>query len=197
MEGAPTERLDVIGTVEIHRVTEARIDDFLDLFDTRVMAGSPQNAGCYCIEPHEVTPGQPLPAFGHWSERRAAMIERLRAGTTFGYLAYVDGVPAGWVNASMRGDYAMFRHGDDDDATTIGLSCFAIAPPYRGHGLSRLLLERVVADAEAREATSVEAYPVNDPTLGSQFRGPRALYDAAGFTEVAVRARDTVVRRTS
>jgi hypothetical protein len=52
-----------------------------------------------------------------------------------------------------------------------------------------------VADAESRQATAVEAYPVNDPALGSQFRGPRALYDATGFAEVAVRARDTVVRR--
>ncbi|MEN3271514.1 MAG: hypothetical protein V7636_275, partial [Actinomycetota bacterium] len=55
MDGAPTERLDAISAVEIHRVTEERIDDFLDLFDARVMAGSPQNAGCYCVEPHEVT----------------------------------------------------------------------------------------------------------------------------------------------
>jgi GNAT superfamily N-acetyltransferase len=191
----PSERLDEIGTVEVHHVTEDRIDDFLDLFDHRVAVGTPQNAGCYCLEPHHVAPDQPLPAFGHWSERRAEMIDRLRAGTTHAYLAYVDGVAAGWLNASMRAEYALFRQGDDLDSTTVGVSCFAIAPPYRGHGLARLLLERAIADASARNATAVEAYPLRDGVGFSGFRGPRALYENTGFAEVTVRSRDTVVRR--
>lgn len=125
------------------------------------------------------------------------MIERFRAGTTQGYLAYVDGRPAGWVNASTRDEYALFRRGDDEDACTVGVSCFAIAPPYRGHGVAKALLDRVLADASARQAQWVEAYPFNprsdDP--GPEFRGVRSMYDGRGFTEVKVRARDTVVRR--
>jgi GNAT superfamily N-acetyltransferase len=190
----PAERLDAIGDVEIHPVTEDRIDDWLAFFDHDAMVGTPQNAGCYCLEPHEVAPDAPLPPFGHWRDRRAQMVERLRTGRTFGYLAYVDGRPAGWLNASARADYTLFRRGDDDDATTVGLACFAIAPPFRGHGLAGRLLDRAIADAPGRGATAVEAYPF-DVEGGSGFRGPRALYDAHGFTPVAVRARDTVVRR--
>jgi hypothetical protein len=52
-----------------------------------------------------------------------------------------------------------------------------------------------VADAADRDATAIEAYPLNEGVGFSGFRGPRALYDAAGFAEVTVRARDTVVRR--
>jgi len=113
-------------------------------------------------------------------------------------LAYVDGRPAAWVNASKRSDYTLFRRGDDDDARTIGVACFIAAPPYRKHGIARQLLERVLADAAARGATAVEAYPFK-PDLareGSGFRGDRAMYEAAGFTEAKVRERDTVMRRT-
>jgi GNAT superfamily N-acetyltransferase len=191
----PSERLDTIGTVAVHRVTEDRIDDFLRLFDTDVAVGTPQNSGCYCLEPHEVGPNAPKPAFGHWSERRAAMVERLRAGTTYGYLAYVDGRPAGWCNASMRGDYALFRRDDAEDASTVAVSCFAIAPPYRGHGVSRVLLGRVLADAGARGAAAIEAYPLNEGVGFSGFRGPPPLYETSGFTPVEVRQHDTVVRR--
>jgi GNAT superfamily N-acetyltransferase len=197
LEGAPTERLDTIGTVEVHRVTADRIDDFLDLFDHKVFAGFPQWSACYCLEPHEVAPDGENPGIRPWRERRNDMAERLRTGTTVGYLAYVDGAVAGWVNASRRGDYSLFRRDDGDDDCTVGVACFAIAPPYRGHGIAKALLDHAVADAAARDAQWIEAYPFNDGLEpdNPDFRGPRSMYDARAFTEVQVRARDTVVRR--
>ena len=80
------ERLDEVGGIDVHPVTEDRIDDWLQFFDFDAMVGTPQNAGCYCLEPHERVPGELPLVVEHWTERRAAMIERLRAGTTFGYL---------------------------------------------------------------------------------------------------------------
>lgn len=190
------ERSDEIGSVEVHPVTEDRIDDWLELFDHRAMVDVPQNSGCYCLEPHQVEPGAVSIPDEHWTERRQVMIERLRAGTTTGYLAYVDGEAAGWVNASLRCHYSLHRVGDASDDDTIGVSCFAVAPPYRGHGLARVLLDRVLADAAGREASWVEAYPFDAETeQQSAFRGPRALYDAAGFTQVSIRERDAVVHR--
>ena len=123
------------------------------------------------------------------------MVDLLRRGDAFGYLAYVDGRPAGWVNASRRADCSLYRRGDEVDDTTVSVACFTIAPPYRGHGLARLLLDRVIADAPARGATAVEAYPPTfEVAAGENFRGGRAMYDAAGFSEVKVRTYDTVVR---
>jgi GNAT superfamily N-acetyltransferase len=191
-----SERLDTIGEVEIHPVTEDRIDDWLEFFDHHMAVGTPQNSGCYCLEPHELTPHEPLPAQRHWTERRATMIDMLRQGHAFGYLAYVDGRPAGWVNASLRGNTTLFRRGDDQDARTATVACFALAPPYLGHGLAPRLLARVVADAGARGADWVEAYPAK-PGVGTEpnFRGPRAMYERAGFQEVKIRTYDMVVRK--
>ena len=192
-----TQRLDEIGAVEVHPVSEDRIDDWLELFDHHVFAGFPQWSACYCLEPHEVLPDGTNPGMRPWRERRREMAARLRAGDSYGYLAYADGVAAGWVNASKRCDYSLFRRGDDEDETTIGVACFAIAPPFRGHGISKALLDRVLADAGDRGAEWVEAYPFNEGREGDNpdFRGPRSIYDERGFTEVQVRQRDTVVRR--
>jgi GNAT superfamily N-acetyltransferase len=166
MAGAPTERRASIGTVEIHAVDEDRIDDWLELFDRKVFAGFPQWSACYCTEPHLFT-GEPGSNMGPWRDKRAQMIDLLRGGGSFGYLAYV------------------------------GVSCFAVAPPFRGHGIAKALLDRVIDDAPGRGADWVEAYPFNEGRGNDNpdFRGPRPIYDERGFTEVQVRQRDTVVRR--
>jgi GNAT superfamily N-acetyltransferase len=80
----------------------------------------------------------------------------------------------------------------------IGVSCFVIAPPFRRHGLAAALLDRVIADAATRGASWIEAYPHNQPESNdaAHFRGPRSMYDARGFAPVAVRERDTIVRRS-
>ena len=102
-----TERLPEIGDVTVHPVTEARVGDWLRFFDHDGFAGNPGWASCYCLEPHvPATPEQPERS---WRERRTTMAERLRGGRTFGYLAYVDGRAAGWVNASLRSDYGLYR----------------------------------------------------------------------------------------
>ena len=158
-------------------MTKDRIDDWLRFFDHDGFAGNPDWASCYCLEPHEpATPEQPERA---WRERRATMAERIPGGTTFGYLAYVDGRPAGWVNASLRSDYGLYRHVDPDGpepTSVIGVSCFVIAPPFRRHGIASALLDRVIADASARGAAWIEGYPLKKPeeSDAGHFRGPRS-----------------------
>jgi GNAT superfamily N-acetyltransferase len=196
--GAETERLPEIARIEVQPVTAERMDDWLDLFDTRGFAGHPDWAACYCLEPHE--PPTPEEPERYWKDNRTRMTGRLGSGGAFGYLAYVDGVAAGWVNASQRSQYGLYRDVDPegpDPSTVIGVSCFVIAPPYRRHGVAAALLDRVIAEAPGRDAGWVEAYPARDPddSDAANFRGPRSMYDARGFAPVEVRERYTVVRR--
>src|SRR5262245_4410254 len=173
-----TERLPEIADVKVYPVTEDRIDDWLGFFDHDAFAGNPDWASCYCLEPHvPATPEHPERA---WRERRAMVAERLRGGTTFGYLAYVDGRPAGWVNASLRSDYGLYRQVDPngpEPTSVIGVSCFIIAPPFRRHGIAAILLDRVIADSPGRGAVWIEAYPYNKPdgNDAGHFRGPRSM----------------------
>lgn len=191
-----TERLAEIGPIEVHPVTPDRVDDWLSFFDHDAFAGRPVIAMCYCLEPHLRND-----AIQPWRERRAAMVALFGVGAAFGYLGYVDGRPGGWVNAAMRG-FQLARRGDDaepPDRHVVAITCFNIAPPYRGHGLAAALLDRVIADAASRGARWVEAYPLNDGhgVEVVNFRGPRSLYDSRGFEVVKVRQRDTVVRRAT
>src|SRR6185369_4964636 len=122
------------------------------------------------------------------------------SGGTFGYLAYVGDRPAGWVNASLRSHYDLYRLVDPNGpqpASVIGVSCFVVAPPFRRHGIAAALLDRVIADASARGASWIEGYPYNQPDASDagHFRGPRSMYDARGFQPIEVRERDTIVRR--
>ena len=193
-----SERLASIGTIKIHPVTEDRLDDWAAFFDHDAFVGKPEWASCYCLEPHvagaDGDRGEPR----HWSEMRQGMIDRLRAGGAFGYLAYVDGRVAGWTNASKRSDYTLYRLvGGPPGEDVIGVSCFIIAPPYRRHGVAAALLERVIVDAPGRGVKWVEGYPFNEEHSddAGNFRGPRSMYEDRGFEPVEERERDTVMRR--
>src|SRR5262245_7800509 len=192
-----TERLSEIGDITVHALTKDRIDEWLQFFDHDAFAGNPDWASCYCLEPH--VPAPPDHPERAWRETRATMAERIRGCTTFGYLAYVDGRPAGWVNASLRSEYGLFRDvvsNGPDPASVIGVSCFVIAPPFRRHGVASALLYRCIADSSGRCPLRFAAYPHNTPEGGdaSHFRGPRSMYDARGFQPIKVRDRDTVMR---
>ena len=191
------ERVSEIGDVTVHPVTDDRVGDWLRLFDHDAFSGNPDWASCYCLEPH--IPATPELPERPWRKTRETVAERLRCGSTFGYLAYVDARPAGWVNASFRSDYGLFHLVDRDGpepSSVIGVSCFVIAPPFRRHGIAGALLDRVIADASARRASWIEGYPHNTPenSDAGHFRGPRSMFDARGFEPIKVREHDTVVR---
>jgi GNAT superfamily N-acetyltransferase len=195
-----TERLLEIASVAVHPVTGDRLDDWLRFFDHDGFAGNPDWASCYCLQPHvPATPEEPERA---WRDTRAAVCGRLRGGTTFGYLAYVDGRAVGWVNASLRSDYGLFRlvdGGGPEPGSVVGVSCFVIAPPFRRHRVASALLDRVIADASARGASWIEGYPHDEPEVSDagHFRGPRSMYEARGFKPVEVRDGYTAMRRRS
>jgi GNAT superfamily N-acetyltransferase len=197
----PGERLESIGGVTVQEVTEERIDDWFKFFDHDAFVGMPEWAACYCLEPHVRHPSRPQEGDDpSWRDNREAMASRLKGGSSVGYLAYVDGKPAGWVNASMRSTYSLYQGvdpGGPEPERVIGVSCFIVAPPYRQHGLAEALLDRVIEDGAERGAQWVEAYPFNklSETDAGNFRGPRSMYDSRGFETVEVRDRDTVVRR--
>lgn len=191
------ERKEEIGEITIHPVTKDSIDDWLHFFDHDGFADNPDWASCYCFEPHVLStdenPERP------WREKRSIMVERLSKGKTYGYLAYVDNKPVGWVNASLRINYEIFQQVDPegpDPASVIGVSCFVIAPPYRRHGVASALLDRVIEKAATRGALWIEGYPRNEPENNdaAHFRGPQSMYIKRGFQPVVVRERDTVMR---
>jgi GNAT superfamily N-acetyltransferase len=195
-----TERRPTIGEVTVHAVSEDRIDDWLRLFDHEGFPDNPDWASCYCLTHHVPAPPE-LPERA-WRDARAAVVARLKEGSTFGYLAYADGSVAGWVNASLRSSYGLFQLVDPRGPaprSVVGVACFVIAPPFRRHGVASALLDRVIADAAGRGAAWIEGYPHNNPESNDagHFRGPRSMYESRGFQAVEVQERFTLMRRAA
>lgn len=144
---------------------------------------------CACV-------GWWVPTWEGWGERTAAENRALREalfarGEHDGYLAFVGDAPAAWVQVGPRDRLEKLARqlSLDPDPATWALSCFFVAPAFRGQGLAAWTLAAVLDDLRARGVRRVEAYPrraASGETLdaGEVWTGPEALLRAAGFGDV-------------
>ena len=111
-----------------------------------------------------------------------------------GYVAYLDGLPVGWVGVGVRTLTPRLVGSRTipaiDDLPVWSIGCFQIRPGYRRRGIAGALLAAVVEAARAAGAPGVEAYPI-DPEgrrveVGAGFVGIASMFDAAGFRRVLV-----------
>jgi GNAT superfamily N-acetyltransferase len=176
----PTGRLDEIGEITIRRIEPALKEDVIEFFDRRAFAGNPQWAMCYCMFHH--VGGRYAGEWPKrtWQDNRADLSLRIDNGTTTGVVAYVGGRLAGWCNATARSAFPSLTDGEDDEVGSI--VCFVVAPPYRGHGVARSLLDGALDLLSDLGRTVAEAYPVvGARSSASAYVGTLQLYQDAGF----------------
>jgi GNAT superfamily N-acetyltransferase len=197
--GPPRPRVETIERLEIQPLTSERLGDFLRFFDYEAFPDNPAWASCYCqffcVANDERWQHQSA------AENRAGACERIPNRQMTGYLAYVNGEPAGWCNAGPRSSYPRLdvetgTDGTAVEATGIGsIVCFVIAPPYRRHGLARRLLEATLDGFRAQGFAIAEGYPNREvENDGAAYRGPPALYTDAGFVPFRELERQTIMR---
>ena len=180
----PVERLEEIGEIEIRSISPETRDDILEFFDRRAFADNPGWGMCYCMYHH--IGGGPDGEWPKrtWQENRTDIGDRIDTGTTTGVVAYVDGVLAGWCNASAR-DQFPFRSDPPDDGIAY-VACFVVAPPWRGHGVQRALLAGAVEMLRDAGYDFVEGRPVKEPkTAGAAFVGTLGLFESQDFEIVS------------
>jgi len=128
----------------------------------------------------------------------------VKAGKVPGLIAYAGGEPAGWVAIEPRAAYPGLARSRTlapvDDRPVWSITCFFVARPHRGRGMTRALVEAAVRHARARGARIVEAYPVEyrrDVADAWVYTGAASTFLDLGFVEVARRsASRPIVRRT-
>lgn len=170
---------------EIVPATLDRWDDVLQLL------GATDESGCLC---------QPWRGFDtkalSGGRSRGELLRSQMASSTPppGYLAYLDGLPVGWIGVSVRTQTPRLMNSRTipaiDDRPVWSIGCFQIRPGYRRRGVAKALLAGVVDAARASGAPGVEAYPI-DPKgkrvdVGAGFVGIASMFDAAGFRRVLV-----------
>jgi GNAT superfamily N-acetyltransferase len=118
----------------------------------------------------------------------------VRAGdaSAFGLVALApDGACVGWMKLAprallpkllRRGPYRALEREDGGGVWSVG--CFLVHPAWRGKGVARALLAAAPAEARARGARVLEAYPrtsTEELRDDEVWMGPEELLVSAGF----------------
>jgi GNAT superfamily N-acetyltransferase len=197
--GPPRPRVQVVEHLDVQPLTPDRLDDFLRFFDYEAFPDNPTWASCYC-QFFYIADGE------RWEQQsaadnRAGACDRVPRGLMTGYLAYVDGEPAGWCNAGRRNLYPRLDVETETDgaavevARTGSIVCFVIALPYRRHGIAGRLLDAALDGFRLQGLAFAEAYPHREAESdGAAFRGPLSLYESAGFVPYRELEKQTIMR---
>jgi GNAT superfamily N-acetyltransferase len=176
------------------------IPDYFDFFDHRAFTDNPPWEGCYCIgwqltqeaEQRELVDKAEEYGGGRENKLRALreeVVRQIESGALKGYLAYVDGIAIGWVNANARETFienainGTNLHAPAEKRETA-VVCFEIAPELRGQGVATALLARVIEDARAEGRSAVVGFAVAHGARNPwDFTGPMRLYQRLGFVK--------------
>jgi GNAT superfamily N-acetyltransferase len=170
------------------QIVPATVDRWSDVTEQLGVSGE---RGCWC----QAWRGADAKALSGGRSRPDLLREQMMGGPPPpGYLAYLDGVPVGWVGVGVRTETPRLMRSRTipavDDQPVWSIGCFQIRPGYRRRGIAKALLQGVVEAASAAGAPGVEAYPI-DPEgrrveVGAGFVGIASMFDAAGFRRVLV-----------
>ncbi|MBI1940037.1 MAG: GNAT family N-acetyltransferase [Acidobacteria bacterium] len=183
------------GELDIQPLSAKRWPDLVKLFGERGACG-----GCWCM----------------WWRLKRAMFEKFKGegnkrrfkkivttGETPGLIAYAKGEPVAWCAIAPRETYPVLERsrvlGRVDDQPVWSVTCFFVARPFRGRGVTTQLLKSAAAYARRQGARIVEGYPV-EPRKGRMpeafaWTGLAAAFRKAGFAEVARRSKTRPIMR--
>jgi ribosomal protein S18 acetylase RimI-like enzyme len=175
--------------IEVKKLTNELVDDWLEYFDNTAFSDNDEWAGCYCMCYHW---NEALQNKKEWdcsksgaAYNRECAVELIKQGIMQGYLAYLDGKVVGWCNANDKQAYDSVNMDFSCEESEKGKSiksivCFCISPNFRGRGIASRLLDKVCLDAADGGYEYIEAYPfVNDEY---NFHGSKSMYEKNGFT---------------
>lgn len=185
--------------LEIKPLTPELAADFFDFFDNRAFTDHAEWSFCYCTyfhidsEREKVISNRVKEGKDFRTILRNAAAEFINDGTLQGYLIYDGDITIGFVNAN---DKTAYRRFDVDRAMSTYVSessccrvkavtCFTIAPEYRGKGIATIVLERICKDAGQDGYSAVEGYPRTYPEhFEFPYNGPERLFEKVGFVKV-------------
>ena len=178
-------------TIVVRPLTLARWPDLESVFNAR---GCSVARGCWCMY-YRISGKGPLtrPGEDQRARSRQALKQLAAQNPPPGLIGYRDETPVGWISLGPRQDYAKLERSPVmkpvDDQAVWSIVCFVVPAAYRRQGAAQELLAGAVAYAKRRGVRLLEAYPVDraDFSAGDSWFGSKAMFDRAGFEEVARR----------
>lgn len=181
----------------VRPLTPAAGEAWLHFFDHEAFADNPRWASCYCQFPTADHAHQ------DWRTRSAAdnrdrACQRLSSGDQTGVIAEAGGRVIGWCHAGPWQAATIMDEAPEPLAAQLGaITCFVVAPAWRGRGVATALLDAACAMLRAQGCVAVDAWARPDGADPQALHtGPLSMYERAGF--VALRDMDgqRLLRRT-
>jgi GNAT superfamily N-acetyltransferase len=173
-------------------LTAERWTDLESIFNAK---GCSIARGCWCMyyrrsgKSTDARPGESQTERNHRALKALATLD-----PPAGLIGYEGKTPVGWVSLGPREDYSKLERSPVmkpvDGQAVWSIVCFVVPSEHRKQGVARALLAGAIEYARKRGVLLLEAYPIDkaEPTAGdSAWFGSKAMYDAAGFKEVARR----------
>ncbi len=170
--------------LDIKRLTQERLEDYLHFFDEVAFCDNPEWAGCYCC-------------FFYYSddeywiglkkeEVRAIAVQKIKEGSLNGFLSYIDGQPVGWCNADVVTNYERIIEDtsipQNENLKTGALVCFVVDHRHRGKGVATALVKRICEEFAKEGYDQIEAYPAKGASTEAElYHGPVNMYLDQGF----------------
>jgi GNAT superfamily N-acetyltransferase len=169
--------------------------DFETLFGPRGAC-----AGCWCMfwkqtrKDFEAMRGE---------TNRLAQKAIVDSGIIPGLLAYVDGVPAGWIAVEPRSEYSALARSRVlaplDETPVWSVPCFFVDKKFRRQGLTVGLLKAALEYVKSKGGKVVEGYPVETKDEKAPpvfiYTGTLSAFKQAGFTEAGRRSATRPIMR--
>ncbi|MGB4117244.1 MAG: GNAT family N-acetyltransferase [Polaromonas sp.] len=165
-----------INRIVFREVTADTWPDFEKLFERR---GGPK--ACWCMV-WRATPEEAKHADG--ASRKIAIAERIAAGTTVGLLGYLDEEAVAWCSVAPRSTHRRLVNDGSTDEGIWSITCFFVIRRLRGHGVTQRMIAAATDYAKSKNASIVQAYPVDPGSPSYRFMGFVPTFETAGFQEV-------------
>ena len=185
-----------MNTYKFYPLTPDRWDDFELLFGPRGAC-----AGCWCL--YWKLPRKLFTA-NQGDQNRIAQKKIVSSGQIPGLIAYVNGVPAGWVAVEPRQNYPVLNNSRIlkplDDSPVWSVPCFFVGKKYSNQGLSVGLLKAAIDYVAKMGGKVLEGYPVEPRQAGKAppafvYTGLASAFKQAGFVEEARRSETRPIMR--
>jgi GNAT superfamily N-acetyltransferase len=177
--------------LRIEPLTPERWADLVALFER---PGLSVARGCYCMFYRRTGTHKPPAGMTYSESNKRSLKDLVHKRVVPGLIGYEKGRPVGWVSLGPREDYARLKRSPVmkpvDDKPVWSIICFVVDPKARGRGVAEAMLNGAMAWARKQGATLLESYPCDKrgrASDDSMWFGAKAMFDRAGFVEVARR----------
>lgn len=176
--------------IRIEQLTEQNFKDY------EVLTSCESGGGCYCSFWH-----QKITSMQEWDTRkrenpelnRQIVFDKVKTGYHVGVLVYSENDLLAWISVGPLIDFywtwKRTTQLGEVSKNIAGITCFTVAPKFRGQGLQAKILEKLKEYGKAKGWTTIEGYPFDASAIEKHkehvlWPGLTKGFEDAGFSKL-------------